>query len=153
MTGPVQVIVVGFEHPSFGGEVLAELARLREAGVVRLVDVLLVSRDEDGAFESLPPPPGADPGSGSIAAELLGAEEAVPSADDDPDDDPDGDPDGEGFWSLADAVPPGGVAAVALIEHLWAGPLVETIQSVGGVTLAEGWLTADDRARLPDEGA
>ena len=151
MTGPVQVIVVGFEQPSFGGEVLAELARLREAGVVRLVDVLLVSRDEDGAFESLPAPPGADPGSGSIAAELLGADDRRRLRR--PDDDPDGDPDDDGSWSLADAVPPGRVAAVALIEHLWAGPLVETIRSVGGVTLAEGWLTADDRARMPDEGA
>ena len=55
MSGPVQVLVVGFEEPSFSGEVIAELTRLREVGVVRLVDVLLVRRDEDGAFETLPP--------------------------------------------------------------------------------------------------
>ena len=54
MTGPVQVLVVGFEEPSFSGEVLAELSRLREAGVVRLVDVLLVRRDEDGTFRASP---------------------------------------------------------------------------------------------------
>jgi hypothetical protein len=144
MTGPVQMIVVGFDHPSFTGEVLAELARLREAGVVRLVDVLLVSRGDDGSFETLPPPPGADPGLGRIAADLLGTGE-VPGS-------PDDDAVGEGTWSLADAVPPGGVAAVALIEHLWADSLVGAIQNAGGVTLAEGWLSADDRARLPDPG-
>jgi uncharacterized membrane protein len=148
MTGPVQVIVVGFEQPSFSGEVLAELARLREEGVVRLVDVLLVSRDDDGSFETLPPPPGAEPGLGRIAAALLGTEQTLSSSDEG-----DADTDAEDSWSLADAVPPGGVAAVALIEHLWADRLVETIQGVGGVTLAEGWLSADDRARLPHQGA
>lgn len=138
MTGPVQVIVVGFDHPSFSGAVLAELDRLREAGVVRLVDVLLVSRGDDGSFETLPPPPGADPGLGRIAADLLGS-------DDETEADQDG---GEGSWSLADAVEPGGVAAVALIEHLWAGPLVEAVRSAGGLTLAEGWLSPADRERM-----
>ena len=48
--GPVQVLVVGFDRPSFSGEVLAELTRLREAGIVRLVDILLVARAEDGTM-------------------------------------------------------------------------------------------------------
>ena len=53
MTGPVQVLVVGFDQPTFSGEVLAEFARLRDAGIVRLVDVLVVSRNEDGALETV----------------------------------------------------------------------------------------------------
>ena len=72
MSGPVQVLVIGFEAPSFSGEVLAELTRLRERGVVRLVDVLLVERGDDGTFEILDPPPGSDPDLGKIAAEVLG---------------------------------------------------------------------------------
>ena len=148
MTGPVQVLVVGFDHPSFSGEVLAELARLREAGVVRLVDVLLVGRDADGIFETLPPPPGADPALGTIAAELLGtAGDTGGSSHGTGGDEP------EASWSLADAVPPGGVAAVALVEHLWAVPLVAAVRAAGGQTLAEGWLSDDDRARLPVQGA
>jgi len=143
MTGPVQVLVVGFDHPSFSGEVLAELGRLRAAGVVRLVDVLLVSRGDDGTFETLPPPAGADPGLGQVAAGLLGVTEET-SESDHP---------GEGSWSLADAVEPGGTAAVALIEHLWAGPLVEAVSRAGGQTLAEGWLSEDDRSRLPTSEA
>ena len=135
MTGPVQVLVVGFEEPSFSGAVIAELTRLREAGVVRLVDVLLVRRDEDGTFDTLPPPPGADPGLGQLAAGFLG-DTGEPVAD------------GE-VWSLADLVEPGSVAAVALIEHLWAGPLVDAIGSAGGRPLGELWLSPEDRARLP----
>jgi hypothetical protein len=135
-TGPVQVLVVGFDEPSFSGQVMAELERLREAGVVRLVDVLLVRRDQDGSFETLPAPPGSAPGSGTLAADILGAGTAA-------------DPD-EAGWSLADAVEPGGIAAVALLEHTWATQLVDAIGAAGGRSLGEGWLAAEDRARIPD---
>ncbi|MCY4725642.1 DUF6325 family protein [Nocardioides sp. STR2] len=138
MTGPVQVLVVGFDEPAFSGEVLAELTALRERGVVRLVDVVLVERRDDGAFEVLEPPPGSDPDLGRVAAEVLGGGRGAdqPSSDDvSPD----------GTWSLADAVPPGGVAAVALLEHLWAEPLLAAIGRAGGRPLAEHWLPEDDR--------
>ena len=135
MSGPVQILVVGFEEASFSGEVIAELTRLGEAKVVRLVDVLLVHRDVDGAFDTLAPPLGADPGLGQVAADILGGSDEQPV---------DGD-----AWSLADVVEPGSVAAVALIEHLWAGPLVEAIGSAGGRPLGELWLSPEDRARLP----
>ena len=71
MTGPVQALVVGFQEPSLSGEVLAELTRLADAGVVRLLDVLLVSRTEDGRLDTLPAPPGADPDLGRLAAAFL----------------------------------------------------------------------------------
>lgn len=134
MTAPVQVLVIGFEEPSFSGEVLAELTRLREQGVVRLVDVLLVERSEDGTFEVLDPPPGTDPEMGRVAAQALGGGAGA-----------DGDGTLEGAWSLADAVPVGGTAAVALIEHLWAEPLVTAIGRAGGRPLAELWLPEDER--------
>jgi uncharacterized membrane protein len=130
------VIVVGFDEPSFTGEVMAELTRLREAGVVRVVDVLLVSRDADGAFETLEPPRGADPDLGHIAAGILGGDESGSSPTED-------------SWSLADVIEPGTVAAVALIEHLWAKRLVRAIEDAGGRALTEAWLSAEDRARLP----
>ncbi|MGB0099881.1 MAG: DUF6325 family protein [Nocardioides sp.] len=134
VSGPVQVLVVGFESPSYSGEVLGELSRLREQGVVRLVDVLLVRRAEDGTFETLDPPPGSDPELGRVAAEVLGGgADAV---------------EGE-TWSLADAVAPGGTAAVALIEHLWAAPLVGAIRSAGGQPLAEAWLPTESLPAWP----
>jgi hypothetical protein len=138
VTGPVQVLVVGFDEPAFSGEVLAELAALRERGVVRLVDVVLVERRDDGAFEVLEPPPGSDPDLGRVAAEVLGGGGGA----DDPSSD---DVSRDVTWSLADAVPPGGVAAVALLEHLWAEPLLAAIGRAGGRPLAEHWLPEDDR--------
>ena len=138
MTGPVQVLVVGFDEPSFSGEVRGELTRLREAGIVRLVDVLLVTRTEDG-LDTLPPPPHADPGLGRVAAALLAVGDDGDVAG--------GEEDGV-RWSLDDVVPESGSAAVALIEHLWAEPLVAAIRRAGGHPLDESWLAADDVARL-----
>jgi hypothetical protein len=132
--GPVQVLVIGLDQPSFTGEVAAELDELRDAGIVRLVDVLVVSRRDEETFDTLDVPDAA--AHGELVAALLGR------TGDDPDDD------GGPVWSLGDAVPIGSTAVVALIEHVWAGPLRDAIRRAGGVTLDETWLAAEDTGRL-----
>ena len=97
MTGPVQILVIGLDEPTFSGEVMAEFARLREAGTVRLLDVVLIRRADDGTLETLPLPASAPAGMGQLAARLLGdpdsdevsAQQALTGA----------------TWSLADAIP------------------------------------------------
>jgi hypothetical protein len=147
--GPVQVLVVGFEQPAFSGEVLAEFARLREAGIVRLVDLLLVSRGPDGALETLTAPAEFGSQLGGLAAALLGrpADGADETADETGAETADDQP-ADGGWSLADAVPAGSAAAVALIEHLWAGPLTAAVRRAGGSALEETWLAPADVAQL-----
>ncbi|MFN8149314.1 MAG: DUF6325 family protein [Candidatus Nanopelagicales bacterium] len=135
MSAPVQVLVVGLESPAYDGTVLEELARLRDAGVVRLIDLMVVRHEPDGAFETVDLPAGAPAGLGRLASAFFHHE-----GDDGPGD--------EGTWSLADVVPVGGLAAVALLEHLWAAPLVGVIAAVGGTPLDETWLSIDDRRRL-----
>ena len=49
--GPVQLIVLGFSEPNFQGEVLAELDRLKENDVVRVIDAIVVYKDADGEGE------------------------------------------------------------------------------------------------------
>src|SRR6266508_760282 len=49
--GPVQLIVLGFNHPDFHGEIIAELERLRESDAVRVIDALAVYKDADGELE------------------------------------------------------------------------------------------------------
>jgi Family of unknown function (DUF6325) len=140
MIGPVQVVVVGFDHPRFSGEVIAEFSRLDEAGIVRLVDLLLVSRAEDGTFETVTHDKMPSHFGGLAAGVLARAEDedVAPSA-------PEG---GGSTWSLADAVPPRGTAAVALIEHRWASPLRDAILRNGGRPLDETWLARDEIDRL-----
>src|SRR3954454_23744414 len=46
--GPVQLIVLGFEHPQFHGEIIEELERLKESDTVRVIDSLAFYKDADG---------------------------------------------------------------------------------------------------------
>ena len=153
MTGPIQVLVVDFDRPTFSGEVLAEFTRLREAGIVRLVDLLVVSRTEEGAFETLPLPEGVEADFGDLAARVLGqtdnAREPMAQTGEtgelaaQPDE-----VDAASTWSLTDAIPTGHTAAVALIEHTWAASLSEAIERAGGTFLDETWLAREDRELL-----
>jgi uncharacterized membrane protein len=49
--GPVQLIVLGFNHPNFHGEVIEELERLRASDTIRVIDALAVHKDADGEME------------------------------------------------------------------------------------------------------
>ena len=145
MIGPVQVLVVGFDRPTFSGEVLAELSRLREAGIVRLIDVLLVSRSEDGTLQTLEPPDGFAADLGGLAAEVLGQPADAVAPPDNVAAEPDATKiESASTWSLADEIPMGSTAAVALIEHIWAAPLSGAIQRAGGGPLEETWLAPQD---------
>jgi hypothetical protein len=143
VTGPVQVLVVGFDQPSFSGEVVAEFARLRDAGIVRLVDMLVVSRTAEDTFEALDRAEGLEADLGEVAASILGQPENSAATDRQR-----ADIDTASTWSLADAIPVGGTAAVALIEHTWAGPLSAAIQRAGGTLLEETWLAREDHELL-----
>jgi hypothetical protein len=135
VTGPVQVLVVGFDNPTLSSDVITEFARLREAGIVRLLDLLVVSRGEDGTLETLEAPEATPSDFGELAAAVLSQPQDAPTGQTDL-----ADLDAAAVWSLADAIPAGGTAAVALIEHVWAGPLSAAIQGAGGSLLEETWL-------------
>ena len=72
--GPVQLLVVGFDRPDFSGEVLAELERLRESDVVRVIDLLVVPKDGDGVVRRLHHPDLAAEaeGAGAVVGALIG---------------------------------------------------------------------------------
>ena len=151
--GPVQLLVVGFHEGKFSGEIIEELRRLREADIVRLVDLLFVTKDSEGevtAIEHSDLSQEEAMAFGAIAGALLGlgaaGEEgaeagalAGAAAMED----------GAAFdaadaWYLADAIPEGDSAAIALIEHRWAIPFRDAIQRAGGVALADEWLHPED---------
>ena len=150
--GPVQLLVVGFEGGEFNGEILAELDRLREDDVVRLIDLAFVRKDDNGNVEEivrsdLPPAEaeafGAMVGAligigaaGDEGAELGAVEGAAPLEhshvfDND-------------VWYVDDAIPNGAAAAVVLLEHRWAIPLRDAIGSAGGFHLADAWIHPAD---------
>ena len=144
--GPVQVLVVGFDRPAFSGELLAEFARLRDAGIVRLVDLLLVSRDPDGTLETLTPPAELGSELGGLAAALLGR-----PADGSGDPEATGDQPDDGAWSLADSVPAGsGRGGRAHRAHV-GGPADRGAAAGGGSAGAPGDLAGPRRRRRAGE--
>lgn len=88
--GPVQVLVLGFAEPNFTGKIVAEFNRLRSLDFIRIVDALVVEKDENGDISALQ------------VSDLTPDEEV---------------------WYVADTIPNGSVAAIVVIEHLWAIPL------------------------------
>jgi uncharacterized membrane protein len=160
--GPVQILVVGFEHGKFEGKILEELRRLREADIVRLVDLVFVHHNEDGNLEKVELSDlsqaeamemgalagalvgfGADGEEGVEDGALAGAEAAE-----------DGSVlDGDQFWYIADAIPPGSSAGVALLEHRWAIPLRDAITEAGGETLVDAWVHPEDLVAIGAAGA
>src|SRR5712691_3031040 len=140
MPGPLQIIAVSLgPGVSLQRQVLAEVDRLQGRGVLRLLDLLFVAKNEDDAIQRLVAAEDDDFGallSGIVP--LDGADLPEPAADN-------GSP---GFdladaRALAESLPPGTTMAFLLIEHSWAQPLFDAIAETGGALLGEGFLTSD----------
>jgi hypothetical protein len=137
--GPVQLLVVAFDRPDFSGEVLAELERLRESDVVRVIDLLVVHKGADGVVQRLHHSDltaGEADGAGAVVGALIGLGEAEH-----------GDlPSEEESWSLDEAIPNDSAAAIALVEHRWAIGTRDAIRAGGGVAVADAWIHPADLA-------
>ncbi len=139
MAGPLQVIAVSFgPGADLEGRVLAEVDRLQGRGVLRLLDVLFVARDEDGTIRQLAA--GEDEDFGALLARVVPVDDAGlvgPPAGDavqgfDPAD----------ARAQAASLLPGTALAFLLVEHSWAQPLFDAIAETGGTLLGDGFLTA-----------
>ena len=152
--GPVQLIVLGFNHPDFHGEVIAELERLHENGMVRVIDSLAVYKDADGDLEvehlsnlteaeaiELGSKIGALIGLGIAGEEGMeaGAEAGAEQAAE------------EGInvfggdeWDVLEDIPNDSAAALILLEHHWAVPLRDAIARAGGFRVSDGFISPLD---------
>jgi uncharacterized membrane protein len=144
--GPVQMLVLGFSEPEFTGKIAAELDRLREHEFVRVVDALVVNKDDNGEITALQVSdlsPDEAMEMGAIAGALvgLGAGDAEAGAEAGAAEGADGHliPDEEA-WFVADTIPNGSAAAILLLEHRWAIPFRDSIVDAGGVALADEWI-------------
>jgi uncharacterized membrane protein len=146
--GPVQILVVGFEKPRFTGEILPELRRLQDAGLIRLIDLLVVIKDENGDIKAAEVSGLSEEermAFGAIAGALVGfgaaGEEGIEQgAIAGALDMADGAFDERDVWAIEDAIPRGSAAAIAILEHRWATPFRDAVLRAGGVSLADAWV-------------
>jgi uncharacterized membrane protein len=160
--GPVQLLVLGFSHPEFQGEIRGELDRLRDNDLVRVIDALAVRKDADGNVETLHDSQltgdqqqafgalvGGLIGLGAAGEEgfELGAErgaEAVAER---------GGVFDEEAWDVLADIPEDTAALLILLEHRWAIPLRDAIARAGGLRLASEFISALDLVALGLVGA
>jgi hypothetical protein len=135
--GPLQVLVLNFEDANFTGEIQAELVRLDDAGIVKVLDVLFVAKSESGEVEVLKT---SDVHGGRLSQAMLGFDEARASGA--------LGADAADVSSVADSIDPGGAAAIAVLEHRWAVPLRTAIERAGGRSAAAEWVDESQLAGL-----
>jgi uncharacterized membrane protein len=153
--GPVQLLVLGFKHPDFHGQILEELEKLRESDTVRVIDALAVYKDAEGEMEvmhlsNLTRDEAIEFGSkvaaliglgiegeegmiegAEIGAEVAGEEGIHVFSD-------------EQAWDVLEEIPNDSAAALILIEHHWAVGLRDAIVSAGGIGLADAFIHPED---------
>ncbi len=158
--GPVQLIVLGFSHPNFHGEIIAELERLRENDMVRVIDSLAVYKDADGELEvehlsnlseqeaieygtkigaliglGIEGEDGVEAGAAAGAAEVAAAGGVNVFSE-------------EEGWDVLEDIPNDSAAALVLIEHHWAVPLRDAIVRAGGFRISDGFISPLDLVEI-----
>jgi uncharacterized membrane protein len=156
--GPVQLIVLGFSHPEFHGEIIAELERLKESDTVRVIDALAVHKDADGEMEvahlsnlskdeaiEFGSKVGALIGLGIEGEEgmVVGAEAGAEAGADGVEVFTD-----EEAWDVLEDIPNDSAAALILLEHHWAVPLRDAIARAGGFRLSDGFISPLDLVEI-----
>jgi uncharacterized membrane protein len=158
--GPVQLIVLGFSHPDFHGEIIAELERLRENDMVRVIDSLAVYKDADGGLEvehlsNLSEREAIEYGTkigaliglgiegeeGIEAGAAAGAEEVSAAGGVNVFSEEQG-------WDVLEDIPNDSAAALVLIEHHWAVPLRDAIVRAGGFRISDGFISPLDLVEI-----
>ena len=121
--GPVDYVVVEFPagHSSFTGEMARELVALVDAGTIRVIDVLILTKNEDGTVDAMELSDIEELGElqaiETELAELLVADDVV---------------------NLAACMDPGSTAGVLIYENLWAAPFASAARRSGGQLIANG---------------
>ena len=125
--GPVDFVIVEVPagESNFTGEAAEELLALVEAGNIRVIDILILAKDDDGGVEAMELSDLDDLG----PFRALEAELAEFLAEDD-------------VEHLAAAMDPGSVAGVLIYENLWAAPFASAVRRAGGQLIANGRIPA-----------
>lgn len=121
--GPIDFVVVEFppDRQTFTGEMAEELLALHESGVIRVLDLVIIAKAEDGTVEGMEidDEESLDPIRALEAevAEILAAEDVA---------------------FMAEAMEPGSVAGVVVWENRWAAPFAAAARRAGGQLISDG---------------
>jgi hypothetical protein len=123
--GPVDYLVVEFpaDKANFSGEMAAELTALVDRKLVRVLDLVIMSKDLDGAVTVDELHEVDESNLGQLRA--LEADLALLLAEED-------------LEAIGKVLEPGNIAAVLVYENSWAGPFASAVRRSGGQLVADG---------------
>ena len=121
--GPVDYLVIEFPGSRFNGEIGSALLDLVDRGVIRVLDLVVIKKDEGGQFEAFEFDDIDDSELGGIRSLELELAQLL-SADD--------------VASVAEALEPGSSAGLLVYENLWAAPFGSAVRRAGGQLVANG---------------
>jgi uncharacterized membrane protein len=150
--GPMQMFAIVFPGNKFTGEIVPAINDAREKGLIRMIDYLFVSKDENGTITAVK---GTDLGkkevkqlnsvigallglgAGGIEGAKIGAEEGARFGERD-----------LGLSKrdvrdIVDNIPNNNSALLMIVEHLWAKNIKQALVNSGGIMLAQGMLTPE----------
>ena len=144
--GPVDWIVVEFPGSKFNGQIAPALLDLVERDLIRVLDLLVLKKDDDGSLEAFEL---SDLDQGEVGdLRTYEAELAMLLSEED-------------VTSLGAAIEPGSSAAVLVWENTWAAPFASAVRRSGGQLVASGRIPiqallaaieADEKEETADEG-
>ena len=123
--GPVDYLVVGFpaEKANFSGEMATELKALIDSNTIRVLDLVMVTRADDGSVEASELRDADDSDVGELRA--LERDLAILLAEED-------------IEEVGASLEPGSAAAVLVWENTWAAPFASAVRRSGGELLGNG---------------
>jgi uncharacterized membrane protein len=134
--GPLDYLVVGFPGNQFKGEIAPAINEARQKGIIRLVDLVFILKDQTG---------------GTVIMELTDMPEDVKTAFRGASGDVAGLLTAEDISTLAQDVPPGNSALIVLYEHTWAIRIKEALINANGVLITQGRIPQELHADFDDE--
>ncbi len=161
--GPLQMVVITFPKPDIPMDLRNQLKKVRDQGLVRMVDAVFVSKDEHADIAVLE---GSDLEEDEVellgilaralfgygAAGEAGLDASIESDLESPGRDVFG-LDEDDLLEIADSIPAGSAALFILLEHVWALGLREAVVNSQGNVVANGWITPETLMTLGVEAA
>jgi DNA-binding NarL/FixJ family response regulator len=140
MPAPLQMIALTFRlDVDAESRLLAEVDRIEGRGVLRVLDMVFLAKGQDGTVEGLEVGDGEDFGSLLASVSPFGAENGNrPAAGNGA-----ADSGVAAVEALAGSLEPGNALALLLVEHVWAGPLVDAVSAAGGALISDDFLAGD----------
>jgi uncharacterized membrane protein len=149
--GPLQMLIIGFDKEAeYEGLILDELERLSARGLIRVIDLQFVLKEESGALLGLELSELSDEEAveyGAVIGGLIGLGDAgaeagaeatvLASAEQSYGLSP------MDIQSISDELEPGEAVGLLLFEHSWAARLKQAIRETGGYPIAQGFLTPE----------